>query len=575
MRHPFINWMATLLIAAIALQAPSQPIFFDGHKAVHDNLNNIWLCSIQQQWFHNDWTPVAALDSSWTDVIINGKPVATGDTVQFQDITGGKMYPFTARAGQELIAGNITFTWLPVIELNGNFGLEYVEGTVSINGPDSTAKDDMRAKLKWRGNYSNGSNKHKRNYHIKFIDKDGDKKNRSFFGLRKDNHWKLDAGQADRFRLRNRVANDLWLDMSSKPWYQELEPEAINGSRGIETEVILNGQYRGIYGLIEPVDRKQLKLVKHDSIANEFHGQLWYSRNWCRTGTMTAPLEWDNNQDMWDGIELDYPDFEEVHPTDWSPLADAITFIKQVDNTEDYQWLNDSIGSYFDLPVMMDYFIFIISLQAIGNESINIYYNCYDQALDRRISMTAWDLDNSVGSKHFSNWSSRLYSPERSIYEWISNLSFYELFLSSKYRKTMIDRYWQLRHTWLNTQNLIARYQEAVDNIIGCGAAAREKALWSGDSDIYGRSIDFVDEMNYIANWIERRMAYLDENVFVRELTPGDINGDGEVDVADVAQLIKAVLGDIAIDNDVADINGDTVVDVADVSMLINMILGK
>ena len=568
-----IQRLFTLLVAAtLACSAWSQTLFLDGHKAVYDSRSNFWLCSVPQEVFNTDWSPVVEYDSTCTSVSINGTTVMNGWRFMFSNIKGGKKYPCTISTDSTVLSGNITFTWLPIIELYGDIGADYAEGTVSINGPDSTAKDDMRAKLKWRGHYSNTDNKHKRNYSIKFLDKDGEKKNRSFFGLRKDNHWKLDAGQADRLRVRNRVATELWLDMSTKPWYQDIEPELINGSRGRTSELFLNGEYRGIYGLMEPVDRKQLRLIKHDTINNEFHGQLWFSWQWCRTGTMSNPKPWSNNSDMWDGIELDYPEFEDVHPTDWSTLANAITFVKRMDNVDNWATLTDSIGYYFDLPVMLDYFVFIISLQALGNESINIYYSTYDKAQNCPLTMTAWDLDNTVGSKHFADWTADLYGPTRPL-NWISNLAFNDLFYNTKYRKTMIDRYWRLRSTWLNTDSLVDRYQRAVDELEQCGASAREEALWSGDSDINGRTLDISDEMSYVANWIRQRMAYLDANVFAREVALGDINGDSTVDIEDVTELINRILDGSSTYVAEGDIDSDGTIDINDVTGIISIVL--
>ena len=570
------KFMLTLISVFTTCLAWGQPFYINGHKAVQDKPNGVWLCSIPQECFNTDWEAVVEPDSTWSGFTVNGIGLSADGTATFRDITGGKRYPFAAiDAEGQPISGEITFTFLPVIELNGEFGYEYVEGTVSINGPDTTSKNDMRAKLKWRGHYSNNEDKHKRNYNIKFLDKNGDKKNRSFYGMRKDNHWKLDAGQADRLRLRNRICNDLWLDMSVKPWYQELEPEAINGSRGKVTEVFLNGEYRGIYGLMEPVDRKQLQLVKHDTINNEFHGQLWFSRTWCRTATMSYPLPWDNNEPTWDGIELDYPDFEEVCPTDWSTLARSIQFINTMDTYDNWTMLNDSIGNYFDMPVMMDYFIFIVTIQALGNESINIYYSCYDKALNPPLTMTPWDLDNTFGSQHFPEWSSSTYSPERPI-KWINNVALLDMFNHTNYHDQLIERYWQLRSTILDADSLISRFQQAIDLLKQSGAAERETALWSGDSDLYGRSIDFDDELNYIDDWIRRRLAYVDTNVFVRPaLQVGDVNGDGEVNIADVTELIDILLGSLPTDITVADIDKDGEVTIGDVTELIDYILRK
>ena len=54
---------------------------------------------------------------------------------------------------------------------------------------------------------------------------------------------------------------------------------------------------------------------------------------------------------------------------------------------------------------------------------------------------------------------------------------------------------------------------------------------------------------------------------------PGDVNGDGKVNVSDVATLINMILGMTPMDEALADVNGDGKVNVSDVSALINIIL--
>ena len=54
---------------------------------------------------------------------------------------------------------------------------------------------------------------------------------------------------------------------------------------------------------------------------------------------------------------------------------------------------------------------------------------------------------------------------------------------------------------------------------------------------------------------------------------PGDINGDGEVNVSDVTALINKILGSSTYTNTVCDINGDGEINVSDVTALINLIL--
>ena len=120
---------------------------------------------------------------------------------------------------------------LPIIKLTGDFGYDYQEGTVSIIYSDGSSDNNLSARIKWRGGTTNAEGKHKRNYKIKFSE------DHSFFGMRNDNNWILDAGQADVFRLRNRIATELWNDFTTKPYYINQEPKALSGVRGQVVEV--------------------------------------------------------------------------------------------------------------------------------------------------------------------------------------------------------------------------------------------------------------------------------------------------------------------------------------------------
>ncbi len=550
-----------------------QAIYFDGHKAVHDSRTDMWLCSVPREAFGSEWMPVVTFDSTMTNVTIDGMAVLNGDQILLDGVTGGHLFPLRAMNGGTAITGNVTFTWLPVLELNGTFSNEYAPGTVSLNDPDGDGKSDMLAKLKWRGGITNHGDRHKRNYHIKFVDSIGEKKNRRLLGMRKDNHWKLDAGQIDPLRIRNRVCSDLWLDMARDPWFKSIDSTIVNGSHGRVTELFLNGEYYGIYGLIEPVDRKQLGLIKHDTVANVFHGQQWVAKQWARTYILPA---YSNNSETWNQNEVSYPEMEDVSPTDWSILYNAFEFVRRNDAVDNWQTLSDSLDYYFDTPVLEDYFILLTTIQALDNETKNIYYSLYDKATgDKRLTLTAWDLDVSLGAKSLAGLTDDMVKPERPL-NWIGNLMLTDMFhQSGKHRRQIIRRYWQLRKTWLDTDNLIARFQTAVDELENSGAAAREENRWSGDSDISGKTLDISAEMQNIAIWLERRMAYLDANIFVRfPAMDGDVNGDSEFNISDVVRLISHCLGQQQVTIEYGDIDGNDNIDINDVVALINILLG-
>ena len=71
-------------------------------------------------------------------------------------------------------------------------------------------------------------------------------------------------------------------------------------------------------------------------------------------------------------------------------------------------------------------------------------------------------------------------------------------------------------------------------------------------------------------------LAVKDINSFgidIYSQAPGDINGDGEVNVSDVTALINKILGSSTYSDAVCDINGDGEINVSDVTALINLIL--
>ena len=569
--------LLAMTIVLTAMASMAQVLHIDGHRAPLDTVSHTWLCSIPQSLFGNDFDAQVTYGEELSEVVIDGVAVASGEVFTFDGIEGGKQYTVTAHMGDSLITGSITFTWLPIVELFGNFTDFYSYTEIFVSEPDSVFPEPMKAKIKHRGISTNASRKHKRNYRIKFVAEDSTKMNRRFFGLRNDNNWILDAGQMDFLRVRNRVSSDLWLDMARKPFYADTVANVRNGSRGQMVEVFLNGEYRGIYNMCEPIDRKQLKLERYDADTKTFHGEIWDAYTRTRTVMMSEPEE-RTGKLTWDGFRVRYPDYQEIHRVDWTTLEDAVWFVNRADNAASKQMFIDSIGDYFDLPVLQDYFIFIAALQALDNESKNIYYSCRDITVDRRLTVTPWDLDICLGENYAPAVEiPDMVKPERDL-DWINHVPMVDMWNLEVFRTPIIERYKELRKTWLDTDNLVNRYRTAIDELESCGAAGREEERWSGDTDIFKKTLDLSGEMDYVEDWIRRRMAYLDEFVFIPlpEFVRGDVNGDGEVNIADVNTVIDIILGGSADEGTMerADVNGDGEINIADVNTIMDIILG-
>ncbi len=571
-----------LLLLTLCLMAGigcwAQAFNIGGHRAVLDTLNNIWLCSIPQDYFGQNFTATVNFDADVRTLVIDGTAVDNGETYTFARVAGGKNYTVTVYKGSELVTGHITFTWLPIVELEGVFNTEYTYGTVRVSEPDSAYAEPLKAKVKWRGGATNVSGKHKRNYRVKFVNEDSTKANHRFFGLRNDNNWILDAGQMDFLRVRNRVSTDLWLDFARQPWYADSVGKVNNGSRGQMVEVLLNGAYMGIYNMCEPIDRKQLKIKRYDEENRMFHGVLWTAYKMTTTTAMSDPQRrYTSLPTYWDGFEYKYPDYDEIGRSNWTALDKAVKFAYRADNS-DIQLRIDSMKYYFDMPVMQDYYIFVAALQALDNSCKNIYYACYDTQDSLLLTMVPWDLDICLGANYAPNASHpEMVKPERPVTEWMMHIPMADMMEVDEWVDQLNERYAELRKTKLHTDSLVNRYWAAIDNLVDCGAAEREEARWSRDTDLNRKELNLINEMQYVEDWIRRRMVYLDENVFIprdpgpEPVLPGDVNLDGVVNISDINAVINIILAGGFDKN--ADVNKDGVVNISDINAIISIIL--
>lgn len=504
-----------IIILYLAISIPSYAQFtINGKHIIYDKQNDTYMACIPEDAFGKDYEAIILLDiaSDWSDLSIDGTQIAYSYT--FKQVEGNKLYSIHARKGNKEINTKITFTFLPLLVLQGSFGYDYAQGSMSLYSSDATEPTISLIKAKWRGGTTNTADKHKRNYKIKPLNFKGKGQDISLLGMREDNNWILDAGQIDLFRLRNRIATEIWNDFATKPYYASKEPKAKSGVTGKVVEVILNNEYRGIYSLTEAMDRKELKLKKYDDKNQEFHGQLWKVSSWDKATFWDIDKDYDNTQETWHAFETKYPDIEDVNPTDYSPLYEAIDFVV---NSNDEAFKKEA-GDYFDIPVLIDYQLFLETLKPVDNNGKNMYWGIYDVAKSKKLTLAIWDLDASVGQDwHCSTPLHPDYVLPNTdlgvkdvfnLYHRLSSLNV------DNYNEKVASRYQELRKTYFSKENLISRYQGYYDMLVKSGAASREECQWSKDSDIGGYPLNFKSEIEYIKNWIINRLNYLDTNQF-------------------------------------------------------------
>lgn len=474
----------------------------------------------------------ATYKNGWSGLTVDSVALADDGSMTFRDIQPGKEYNLQIHDAEDNVANaTITFTGMPVVELTGSFGDAYSQGTICVDEPDSANAVLLNAKIKWRGATTEYRNK--KQYAIKLLDASGAPVDTCFFGLRSDNNWILDGMSIDVARMRNRVVTDLWEDYSVKPYYYDKQPDLINGTRGRFVEVFLNNSYVGIYCMTEKMDRKQLQLKKYDETDGTIKGELWKSSDWSYAVFMghnsnsnyypkSSPVAFNNTSETWDAYEVKYPDLGDSQPINWSELYDAVNFVCTSSDAD----FTSQVASYFDMPVMLDYYILMETILSADNHGKNMYFYIYNRNKDKKISFGPWDLDSTCGRR----WNSQTIAPGQDYTTYIINNEHgdYNLFKRIKacnvnnFNDSVRFRYRDLRRTKLNTDSILSLFRHYKDLFDQCGASAREIKRWNNTD---AGTLDFEAEMQYLTDWFTTRMTFIDKQWDIANLpeTPNDI----------------------------------------------------
>ena len=387
----------------------------------------------------------------------------------------------------------VHFTSLPIIHIQSeNISTEFSNGHFLFYDPTDSVPLAFDIDVRWRG--ATTLARPKKSYAVKLKDAKGEKLNHSFLGLRSDNSWILDAMSIDKARMRNRISTDLWNDFSTASYIHAFEPTALNGTRGQFVELFYNHRYQGVYCMTEKIDRKQLQLRKFKN--GQMRGVLYKTNKW-NTLVATSPVP-TNEQSIWNGIEISYPNLEDGEPVDWSPLLQIMDFLTNSSASE----LRRELPQRIDLDVWRDYFLFIELLLAEDNDCKNLCVYFYDATNSSSLfGIAPWDLDHSWGRDYQGNaleanknflLYNRVHTCLRTYYG------------SSNYVK---ERYQELRTNELRTDSLKARFHRVFQLYRENQVDEREELRWNGQDDIV---LDFDAEEEYIQQWIDQRLAYLD-----------------------------------------------------------------
>ncbi|GHU68371.1 hypothetical protein FACS189413_05080 [Bacteroidia bacterium] len=351
--------------------------------------------------------------------------------------------------------------------------------------------------IETRGGYTQGAYA-KKSYKIVFREDASQQNNKdvSLLGMRSDDDWDLQAMANEPLRMNEKTSFDIWRKINRLS-YQSSEPDAVNGSRMNYAELFLNGEYKGVYCVSEPVDRKQLKLKKYDENKG-IRGELYKSNGWGATVFLNCP-PYDNNSFSWvneigHGYECEYPN--EVFP-DWKKMYDFVYFVMYGSDADFYARYH----TFFNVENLVDYFLLMNVARAWDNAGKNLFVARYNT--NEPYFYVPWDYDGTFGTK----WDG---SKEPATGDIKTNVFYRRLlkdYSGNGFMQKLQEKWKQLRNDWLTISGLMDMFYENYNFLLENGIYEREELIWS-EKDNYHFDNQYID---YMENWITERLSYLDE----------------------------------------------------------------
>ena len=505
--------------------ASSSGFRIEGQAPAEDHRSGTSFFSLPQKYTSGPYTGRVSADGApkGTVYFVDGVRQGTSGRCRFGAVTGGRRHRLacTSAQGDTLCAAWVSFTFLPIVQIHAGqiHRHSFSESTFQLTAPGSRHSTAMQhAQVRHRGEYTYDFFP-KKSFALKLKGTDGHKLSLPLLGMRRDSYWILDAMPNDPARFRNRLAQDLWLELARRPYFQPQDGEGLSGVRGRAVELFLNGRYEGLYFLTERMDRRQLGLRREGKGKDSHHGCLYKGNKWTDDVLMKfSPNAPHSSSEMqgkgWNGWEAKYPEPSPKHRADWTPLAEAVAFTRTATDAEFRARMNE----VYDVEAVMDLYLFASTLFAIDNTGKNMYWAVGNAAISHRLTPAPWDLDATMGMRWNGTRCSAPASADYAGYltsHGIMHGAFLRISqaLGNEWQARLATRWSRWRSSSLTIGSIMHRIDAYYRLLSLSGADQREMQRWNGHG-----CTDFrpQTERQYLQQWFTERLDALDKAMLKR-----------------------------------------------------------
>lgn len=354
-------------------------------------------------------------------------------------------------------------------------------GKVQVFNPGTGVKNYqiMESNVKYYLRGDSSSSFEKKSYSVGLLDAKGENLDVSLLGMRSDNSWKLKGMVADGKKIREKTACDLWEKFS------ETNTEVNEAGPRMEyLELVVDNDYVGLYGIVEPVDAAKLELDNNDV--------LYKSTNWIIPEDEDFDYAIERSWRLMTYIRVRYPDIITDYTKTWYPVRDYLNTFYH--GGGDDRPARDKI--YVSNAV--DMLLFNMAVSGSDNYFRNLYFAAdVTESGQYTMRQIPWDLDLTFGTIVGNGFK----DDETVVYEEAA-VPFLRDTDPDAVHPYLQKRWGEARESFLSTESIKNVMHENQDFLLNSGVMERENERWP--------DYKMTTDLKKMEDLLERRMDWLD-----------------------------------------------------------------
>ncbi len=422
---------------------------------IHQHLEEQWQSGkVEETDILQTHLPIINIDTKGQKV--PGTPIKNGETFEYE----------TAIDGSSTITASF-------FVIDGQKGSNSVADKPTLNS---------LAQINYRGNSSRYFDK--KSYSIHLINEDGTENKKGIANMEPHDEWILNGPFLDRTLIRN------YLSLNISGEIMDYAPNVRY------CELIVNGQYQGLYLLMENISRSEgrINIRKPEKNSNTTS----YIVRWDREGKGTQEL---NNYTFYtyrsgiSALNIQYPGINQITKERIEYIKEDISKLEKVLYSYDLIDSKKDYTKYLDMDSFAKYFVIN---EFFRNVDAGRFSTFYYKDVRGKLKPCVWDFNNGCDNYIDYTWNEAGFN--------MMNAPLFDaLIKDERFVKAVINQYTQLRKDVLSEAYLL-KYIDETNKWLG-NAVTRNYQVWG-----YVFDLSKYNGMNYLTP-VERNYTSYDQAV--------------------------------------------------------------